>query len=309
MKTTNLLIVPLLVCAIAIPVSAQRNADIANIGTRDINDGDLGAADLTDVSFEDEIEMGRSLAAELEGNVTVLDGRLTNAFVPTGPEPGDTPVAVSDDVAITDYVDGVGQRLVANSDARVPFTFKVIDDASVNGLALPGGFVYVNTGLLAATSNEAELASALSHLVAHVTARHGVENQAKGTLLNILSIPLIFVGGVPGAELERAASYLAVPTAIYRFSRAQVDEADYLGVQYLYKAGYDPAAAIALLETVRANEPGSDARESPVFASHRATADRIEAIRRNITEILPQRDSNLVTTPEFADMRARLGAR
>lgn len=285
MKKASLIIVPILIWAIGIPASAQRNADIENIGTRDINSGGLpGAADVTVLSFEEEIELGRSLAADLEANVVV-----------------------SDDVVITRYVGGVGQRLVAHSDARVPFTFKVIEDASINGLALPGGFVYVNTGLLGASRNEAELASALAHLIATVAARHAVENQARATLLNVLSVPLIFVGGAPAAPLAQAASF-AVPASIYSFSRSRVDEADFLGLQYLYTAGYDPEAAASFLETVQAGE-ADDARESPVLASHPATADRIETTRRNIGELLPPRAGNIVTTPEFAEMQARLAAR
>jgi Peptidase family M48 len=263
-----------------------KHSDIENIGNRNINDGGiLGiGGDINFTSLDKEIALGRSLAADLERQVQLID-----------------------DPIITEYVNRVGQNLVRNSDAKVPFTFKVVQDDSINALALPGGFVYVNTGILLAADEEAELAGVMAHEIAHVAARHGTENQSKSTLLNILSIPLIFVGGVPGIALQQTAS-LAIPMSMYSFSRGAEEEADYLGMQYMYKAGYDPGAAITFFEKVQALETARPGSVSSVFASHPPTEARIEKTKHNIAVVLPEREQYVLTTSEFADVKERMVA-
>ena len=278
------------------PVLPQNGADIGNIGNRDINGPST-------VSFEEEIELGRSLAEDLERNVVLLDAAPVSTLLPTGDGP--EPVTLSDDAVVTAYVDHVGQLLVANSDARVPFTFRVIEDTGSNGLALPGGFVYVDTGLVEAAGSEAELASALATLIAHVAARHGVENQAKQSLLSVQSIPLIFVSGTAATQ----ALPFAIPASVFRFSRGAVEEADFLGVQYLYRAGYEPEAAATFLERIAGQSPSAPEPASSVFMTHPAIPDRVERIRRTIADVLPPRDMNVLSTPEFEDIQRRLAAR
>lgn len=293
----RLMLALLLVVGTTIPLLAQdeeqdndkdkpKHSDVENIGNRNINDGGiLGiGGDINFSSLDEEIALGRSLAADLERQVQLIDDPL-----------------------ITEYVNRVGQNLVRNSDAKVPFTFKVIQDDSINALALPGGFVYVNTGILLAADEEAELAGVMAHEIAHVAARHGTENQSKSTLLNILSIPLIFVGGVPGIALQQTAS-LAIPMSMYHFSRGAEEEADYLGMQYMDKAGYDPGAAITFFEKVQALETARPGSMSSVFASHPPTEARIEKTKENIAVVLPERDQYVLTTSEFADVRARMVA-
>jgi predicted Zn-dependent protease len=180
----------------------------------------------------------------------------------------------------------------------VPFYFKVIQDESINALALPGGYVYINTGVLLAADEEAELAGVLAHEIAHVTARHGTENQSKGTLLNILSIPLIFVGGVGGIAAQQVAS-IAIPASFYKFSRGAEEEADFLGTQYMYKTGYDPSAAVSFFEKIQARETARPGSVSSIFSSHPPTDDRIEKTEKNIDLVLPQRDQYVLTTSEF----------
>jgi len=260
-----------------------KHSDVENIGNRDINDGGfLGLGNINFSSLEAEIAMGRALAADLERQVQLVD-----------------------DPIINEYVNRVGQNLVRNSDAQVPFSFKVIDDDSINAMALPGGFVYVNTGILLTADEEAELAGVMAHEIAHVAARHGTENQSKGTLLNILSIPLIFVGGVPGIAIQQAAG-LAVPAAFYKFSRKAEEEADYLGTQYMYKTGYDPNAAVTFFEKVQARETARPGSVSSIFASHPPSEDRIEKTKKNIGLVLPERDQYVLTTSEFEDVRQRM---
>ncbi len=199
----------------------------------------------------------------------------------------------------------VGQNIVRNSDAQVPFTFKVVEDDSINAFALPGGFVFVNTGILLRADEEAEVAGVLAHEIAHVTARHGTENSTKSQIINIASIPLIFLGGVIGFGIRQAAG-LIIPMQYMSFSRGAEEEADYLGIQYAYKTGYDPGAAVTFFEKIQALETAKPGTISSLFASHPPTENRIEKTQENIGLVLPERDRYVLTTSEFMDVKERL---
>jgi predicted Zn-dependent protease len=256
------------------------DADIENIGNRDINDGTFSNWNFT--SLEKEIALGRELAAEIERQVRLVD-----------------------DPVISEYVNRVGQNIVRNSDAQVPFTFKVVEDDSINAFALPGGFVFVNTGILLRADEEAEVAGVLAHEIAHVTARHGTENSTKNQLINLASIPLIFLGGVVGFGIRQAAG-LIIPMQYMSFSRGAEEEADYLGIQYAYKTGYDPGAAVTFFEKIQALETAKPGTISSLFASHPPTENRIEKTQENIGLVLPERDRYVLTTSEFMDVKERL---
>jgi predicted Zn-dependent protease len=256
------------------------DADIENIGNRDINDGTFSNWNFT--SLEKEIALGRELAAEIERQVRLVD-----------------------DPVISEYVNRVGQNIVRNSDAQVPFTFKVVEDDSINAFALPGGFVFVNTGILLRADEEAEVAGVLAHEIAHVTARHGTENSTKSQIINIASIPLIFLGGVIGFGIRQAAG-LIIPMQYMSFSRGAEEEADYLGIQYAYKTGYDPGAAVTFFEKIQALETAKPGTISSLFASHPPTENRIEKTQENIGLVLPERDRYVLTTSEFMDVKERL---
>jgi predicted Zn-dependent protease len=194
---------------------------------------------------------------------------------------------------------------VRNSDARVPFTIKVIDSEEVNAFSIPGGFLYVNAGLILAADNEAELAGAMAHEIAHIAARHATRQMTRSNLVSILSIPLIFVGGGVGMALQGMVG-VGTPLAFTKFSRAFEAEADYLGLEYLYQTGYDPEALISFFEKLQAMEhdkPGALAR---AFASHPQTGDRVKKSQAEIARILPVRDQYVVTTSDFEVMKARL---
>jgi len=254
-----------------------KNSDIDNIGTRDINKGSINF-----ISLEKEIAIGRQMSAEVEREVKLVD-----------------------DPVISEYVNRVGQNLVRNSDAKVPFTIKVVQSEEINAFALPGGFFYVNSALILAADDEAELAGVMAHEIAHVTARHGAKQMSKGELLNLATIPLIFLGGPAGFGIRQASGFL-IPVTFLSFSRGAESEADYLGLQYMYKTGYDPTAAVSFFEKLQAKETAKPGSMSKLFATHPPTGERIELEKKNIELVLPDRDQYVVTTSEFNRVKARL---
>jgi len=255
------------------------NEDPSMIGKRNINGG-LIIPKLAG-STEKEVRQGREAAAEVDRQAKFIE-----------------------DPMITEYVNRVGQNIVLHSDAKVPFTIKVIDSDEVNAFALPGGFFYVNKGLLLAADNEAELAGVMAHEIAHVAARHASETNSKGTLFQIGMIPaIILTGGVLGTAIQEI-SQIALPMGMFKFTRAAEKEADFLGLEYMYLTGYDPAATISFFEKLQATE--SSRKVNSLFASHPPTPDRVEAEKKHIEMVLPDREQYIVTTSEFDKVKARL---
>ena len=255
--------------------------DIDSIGNRKVGKGGgLGNW----YSLEKEIAMGKEYAQQVEATVKLVQ-----------------------DPVVNEYVNRIGQNLVRNSDARVPFTIKVIDSDEINAFALPGGFFYVNSGLILAADEEAELAGVMAHEIAHVAARHATRQMTRAQLANFASIPLIFVGGGIGYAVRAAAS-LGLPMTFLTFSRGFEAEADYLGLQYMYKTGYDPQAFISFFEKIQAKEKKKPGALSKAFATHPQTPDRIEKSQEEIAHVLPAREQYVVSTSEFDDVKARLAA-
>jgi len=254
--------------------------DVDAIGNREVGKRGLGNW----YSLEREMAMGKQYAQQVESTVKLVQ-----------------------DPVVTEYVNRIGQNLVRNSDARVPFTIKVIDSDEINAFALPGGYFYVNSGLILAADDESELAGVMAHEIAHVAARHAMRQQTRGTLAQIATIPLIFVGGGIGYAARSAIS-LALPITFMKFSRGFEAEADYLGVQYMYKTGYDPNSFVSFFEKVQATEKKKPGSLAKAFASHPQTPDRISETQKEIATILPAREQYIVTTSEFDDVKARLAA-
>ncbi|HEU5336394.1 MAG TPA: M48 family metallopeptidase [Terriglobales bacterium] len=255
--------------------------DISAIGNRNVGCGE-GVGNW--YSIEKQVQMGKQFAAQVESSVKLIN-----------------------DPVITEYVNRVGQNLVRNSDAKVPFTIKVIDSDEVNAFALPGGFFYVNSGLVLAADNESELAGVMAHEIAHVAACHAAREQTRGQLASLATIPLIFVGGGIGYGVYNAAS-LALPMTFLRFSRNFEAEADYLGLEYLYKSGYDPQSFIAFFEKLKAQEKKKPGFLSKAFSTHPQTPDRIKMSQEEIGHLLPPRQEYIEDTSEFEDVKARLAA-
>ena len=276
-------VVPLAVasCLALSPCAAKdkhknKEKDPDEIGNRDVGKG------VNFYSLEKEIALGKQMAQEVERQAKLID-----------------------DPIVAEYVNRLGQNLVRNSDAKVPFTIKVLDSDEVNAFALPGGFFFVNSGLILKADNEAELAGVMAHEIGHVAARHGTRQASRGELAQFATLPLIFAGGWTGYAVYQAAS-VAIPIGFLKFSRAFESEADMLGLQYMYKAGYDPEAFVDFFEKIETLEKQKPGTLSKVFSTHPMTDERIKAAQENIQQNLAARPEYVLNTSEFVDVKARL---
>lgn len=265
---------PVLAQGQAKPLSDKDNPLL--IGKRDINKGQMQF-----YSVEREVAVGRQLSAEVDRSMRVIN-----------------------DPVVAEYVNRIGQNLVLNSDAKVPFTIKVVDSNEINAFALPGGFLYVHRGLIEAAENEAELAGVLAHEIAHVAARHGMEQASKGQFINFASIPLIFLGGIGGYVIQQAAG-LAVPLGFLKFSRGAEKEADRLGAQYMWASGYDPNALVTFFEKLQAKEKKKPGTLSKIFSSHPMTGDRIKEVQQLLARF-PERGEYQFSSSEFNQVKSRV---
>ena len=254
--------------------------DVSAVGNRDIGARGMGNWYSTD----SEIKMGKQYADEIEKSTKFIT-----------------------DPVIDEYVNRIGQNIVKNSDCKVPFTIKVIDSDEINAMALPGGFFYVNSGLILNADEEAELAGVMAHETAHVCAHHAAREMTRLNYAQIGMVPLIMLTGYSwtGYGIYEAAQ-LAIPITFLEFSREFEAQADYLGVQYMYRAGYDPQAFISFFEKVQALEKRKPGLVAKAFSDHPQTPDRILHSQEEIARILPPKDEYTVTTSEFDDIKARL---
>lgn len=272
----------LFVCAvifIAAPQSFARNKDEYDpdlIGHRDVARG------VNFYSITDEIALGKDMAQEVE-----LESHVLN------------------DAVVSEYVNRLGQNIVRNSDATVPFTIKVLDSDDVNAFALPGGFLYVNSGLILKAANEAELAGVLAHEIAHVAARHGTRQATRGELLDYATIALVFAGGWAGYVIREAAGF-AIPLGFLKFSRGMESEADLLGLEYMYKTGYDPNAMLDFFEKLQTADKHRPGTIAAAFSSHPMTGTRIRDTQRNIQKVLKPQPQYVLDTSEFQSVKMRL---
>jgi len=256
----------------------SKEKDPDQIGNRDVGKG------LNMYSIEREIALGKQLAQQVERSAKMVD-----------------------DPVVAEYVNRIGQNLVRNSDAKVPFTIKVIDSEDVNAFALPGGFFFVNTGLILKADNEAELAGVMAHEIGHVAARHGTRNATRGMIANLATMPLIFMGGWTSYGIYQAASVL-IPVGFLKFSRGMEAEADLLGLEYMYKTGYDPTAFVDFFEKIETLEKRKPGTLSKAFETHPPTEDRIKVAQEHIQTLLKAKPEYVVDTSEFENVKARLMA-
>ena len=252
--------------------------DVDAIGNRNVGKG------VNFYSLEKEIALGKQLAQEVERTSKMID-----------------------DPVVTEYVNRVGQNLVRNSDAQVPFTIKVIDSDEVNAFALPGGFFYVNSGLILRAQEESELAGVMAHEISHVTARHGTKQATKGEIIQLAAMAAMIAVpyGWAGYGIYEGMN-LAIPLTFLKFSRDAEREADFLGIQYMYKAGYDPNSYVTFFERIQADEKRRPGSIPKMFSTHPPTPERIADAQKEIARILPEKDEYIVTTSEFDSVKSRL---
>jgi hypothetical protein len=249
------------------------------IGKRKINGGFIASIS---GGMDKEVREGRQLAAEVDRQAKFID-----------------------DPVVTEYINRVGQNIVLHSDAKVPFTIKVIDSDEVNAFALPGGFFYVNKGLILAADNEAEVAGVMAHEIGHVAARHAMENQAKAQVAQgLLLAGSIFLGGLGGMLINQGAQFGAL-LGFMKFSRSAESEADMLGVEYLWAAGYDPNAMSTMFEKLAAKNKKKPGTFSKLFETHPQSVDRMEATRQLVARF-PDKEEYVLSTSEFQRVKARL---
>jgi predicted Zn-dependent protease len=252
--------------------------DVNAVGSRDVGKG------VNLYSLQREIALGKQAAMEVEKAARMIN-----------------------DPVVTEYVNRVGQNIVRNSDCKVPFTIKVIDSDEINAFALPGGFFYVNSGLILRADEEAELAGVMGHETAHVCARHATKTATKGELMQLATIPVMILVpyGMAGYGIYEGLN-IAIPMSYLKFSRDNEREADYLGLQYMYKSGYDPNAFVSFFEKIQAEERRHPGSIPKIFSTHPPTPDRVQKAQEEIATILPTRDEYVVTTSEFDTVKARL---
>jgi predicted Zn-dependent protease len=271
----------LAVVCLTAPAFAQEHKkdnkkDPTEIGERNVSKG------LNFYSVEQELALGKQLALEVEKQAKIVD-----------------------DPIVAEYINRLGQNLGRNSDVTFPLTFKLIESDEINAFTLPGGYVFVNTGLLRMSGNEAELAAAIAHEIGHAAARHATRQASRNQLVGMSTIPLVIFGGAGGVAARQAVN-MAAPMAFMKFSREFETEADLLGIQYLWKAGYDPTATVDLFEALESTEKRQPGSVSKLFRTHPLTQDRIEKTQKNIDKLLPSRTEYVLNTSEYEDVRARV---
>jgi len=277
MRFVALVLVTTFLCA-SLPLRADdKKGDVDDIGNRKV-------AHRSIISQEKEIAIGKSYADQIDKQAKILK-----------------------DPVINEYVNRVAQNLAKNSDLQIPLTIKIIDDPAINAFTLPGGFMYLNTGTLLAAEEEDQVAGVIAHEIGHAAARHWASQMTKATILQFSMIPLMFIPMTYAVYMGVMEAYMnGVPLAFLKFSRKDEQEADFLGLQYMYKAGYDPNAFVGFFGKVMDEERRSPGSVAKVFEDHPPTGDRIIASEEEIQKILPKKPEYLVSTSEFDDIKARL---
>jgi beta-barrel assembly-enhancing protease len=269
--------VALALALVGLPISAnaQKN-DPDAIGTRNV-------AHKSIISEQKEIAIGKEYSMQVDRQSKLVT-----------------------DPVITEYVNRVAQNVARNSDLKVPLTVKVIEDPSINAFALPGGFLYVNSGVLQHADEESQVAGVIAHEIGHVAARHWASMMTKQTLMQFAMIPLMFTPMSIGVYYGISAAMQGLPLLFVKFSQNQEAEADYLGLQYMYKAGYDPESYVAFFGKVTEMERHQPGSVPEIFMDHPPTPDRIIKCEQEIKQILPNKPEYLVSTSEFNDIKSRV---
>lgn len=210
------------------------------------------------------------------------------------------------DPVVNEYINRLGQNLQRNSDTTLPFTIKVLDVEEPNAFALPGGFMFVNAGTILLADDESEVAGVMAHEIGHVAACHSARQATRGNLAQFAMIPvMIMTGGLAGIGINQGANF-GIPAIFSKFSRNFEAQADYLGIQYAYKAGYDPNGMVNFFEKLNAliqKRPGFSMK---LYGDHPQPPDRVAKSQEEISKILPPREQYIVDTSDFEMVKKRL---
>lgn len=268
-----------LITVLLLPIVFGQDAkkDPDQIGTRDVSKG------VNFYSIEKEMALGKQLSLQVEKHQKLVADKL-----------------------ITEYINRLGQNLSRHSDTKIPLTLKVVEGEDPNAITLPGGYIYVQTELIRTADTEAQLAAAMAHEIGHVAARHGTRQATKEDITQIATIPLIFMGG--WGICARGASSLLEPAGFLAVQRANETEADLLGLQYLYKSGYDPLGMVEIFEKILSLDERKHGKLANLTSTHPASDDRLVHVQKNIEALLKAQPQYIVTTSEFANVKARLVA-
>jgi predicted Zn-dependent protease len=278
-KRVPLALTVIMVAASVSTWASDKKKDVDSIGSRRV-------AHRSIISEQKEIAIGKRYSTEIDRSAKIVS-----------------------DPVINEYVNRVAQNVARNSDLKIPLTVKIIDSPDINAFALPGGFLYVNTGLLRAANEEDQVAGVMAHEIAHVAARHWASQMTKATILQYAMLPLMFTPMTVGVYYGVMEAYMnGVPLAFLKFSRDDEAEADFLGIQYMYKAGYDPYAYVAFFGKIVQEQRRNPGSVPSIFADHPPTPARIIKAEEEIKSILPSRSEYLVSTSEFNDMKTRLAS-
>jgi predicted Zn-dependent protease len=254
------------------------DSDINAIGHRNVGKG------VNLFSLDREKKLGKQLALEVERSSKFID-----------------------DSVVTSYLDRISQSIAKNSDIQFPITIRVIDSEAVNAFTLPAGFQYINSGLILQTEGEAELAGVLAHGIAHTALRSSTKGATKGEVTQIAAtVGSIFIPYSWAGYSMYQGLNLAIPLTFLKFSREAERAADSLGLPYMYKAGYDPNSYVTFFERIQAEEKRRPGNIPKVFSTHPPTPERIENAQKEIATILPQRDTAIVSSSEFQEVKERL---
>jgi predicted Zn-dependent protease len=240
-----------------------------------VNKGDFNL-----VSYQEEWQLGAQLEQDIARQLPLVN-----------------------DGASLAYINRLGQRIVAQTElAQAPWEFHIVADPKINAFNIPGGHVYVNSGLVAATDNAAELASVMAHEISHGVSRHGTEQLSKAYGFNIIAS--LALGGNPPIYQQILAQVVGAGT-FARFGRDAEREADHLGTIYMYNAGYDPHGMVTMFQELLSRRQSQPGAVSTFFSSHPITEERIQNVRAEIEQLPPR--ANLITNDaEFSSFRQRL---
>jgi predicted Zn-dependent protease len=239
-----------------------------------------GAGNFNLISIEEEWQLGQQLSADVEKQVRL-----------------------SSDPTLNQYVNNMGQRLIAQTPApfnQLPWQFHVVEDPAINAFAIPGGHIYVNTGLIANARNAAELAGVMAHEISHVTARHSTEQISRQYGLSVLAG--LVLGQDPG-QLAQIAAQIVAGGALARFSREAEAEADERGIHLMATAGYNPIGMATMFETLLAQQQSQPSRVEQFFSTHPLTTDRVTDARRRAEQI---GERGTLDEPGFQSAKARV---